>query len=212
MIPAPLVHYNAALDIVGTLDAQTVLVSWAREHGVPVLGILVDGVSPTNDYGEVLALVDFAAFEVAGGENTVTHRLMVPDEDGVNTVRGSKVWPEWIGGAALQFRVELEGSPGARRISALVHKVSGYRRERVVLEAEIDRRISVRRAEAEAKAVAIRSSMPVPRDVQGRFLPKLAVVVEAEPADIRDLVGGSDAPLELDPSGKTIPVLRRPLT
>jgi hypothetical protein len=80
-----------------------------------------------------LGLVDFAAHEEAGGAMT--------DLWTVQDAAGSKTWPEWLGASAHDFRVELVGPPGSKRINALVHKASGYRRERGPLEAEIARRI-----------------------------------------------------------------------
>lgn len=110
----------------------------------------------TSDYlikhdpatGELLGFEDFAANEEAG-------RPQMPDPadpepwrlghgawtvnsgDPAHPVKGSKVWPEWLGGRTHEFRVELTGEPGRKRISALVHKVSGYRRERAAVEAAI---------------------------------------------------------------------------
>lgn len=83
--------------------------------------------------GHVLGLVDFGAHELAGGDHTDIWKVA---SDGCQ-VKGSKVWPEWLGGRAKDFRVELEGAPGQRRIGALVHKVSGHRRERATIEAAI---------------------------------------------------------------------------
>jgi hypothetical protein len=114
------------------------------------------------DDGTPLGLVDFAAHEDAGGEMT--------DVWNVSDAKGSKVWPEWLGGAAHDFTVELDGPPGRRRIATLVHKVSGMRRERTQIEARIAERI---------------------------------VAAAGEPADIRNLVGGPDRPLQLDDEGKT---------
>jgi hypothetical protein len=87
-----------------------------------------------DDNGTPLGLVDFAAHEEAGGEMT--------DIWTVSSAVGSKAWPEWLGGRAHDFRVELVGPPGNKRIKALVHKASGYRRERGPLEAEIARRVA----------------------------------------------------------------------
>jgi hypothetical protein len=82
-----------------------------------------------NDHGDVVGLIDFAAHEAAGGEHT--------DIWQVSTATGSKVWPEWLGGRAHDFRVELAGPPGAKHIAALVHRESGHRRERAAIEAAI---------------------------------------------------------------------------
>jgi hypothetical protein len=93
-----------------------------------------------ND-GNPVGIVDFAAHEDADGENTDVWR--------VENAVGSKVWPEWIGGRAHDFRVELDGPPGRKRIAALVHRTSGHRRERdaveqAIREAPIDERTGAR--------------------------------------------------------------------
>lgn len=139
-------------------------------HAGMLLAYLADGsVVGTLDYlvqydddGVPLGLVDFAKHEENGGNAT--------DYCTIDSAVGAKVWPEWLGGSALDFKVELEGPAGNKRIAALVHKTSGYRRERVAIETEIDKRI---------------------KDAKGA------------PADIRDLVGGPDKPLQLDDEGKT---------
>lgn len=160
-----LVAYDADGDVVATLD-----------HLVA-----------TDEAGYVIGLVDFDAHELTGGELT--------DVWQVAGAVGSKTWPEWIGGRVYDFRVELTGPPGAKRISALVHvghpvrtvggillpalPASGHRRERAAIEAAIAQRI-------EAAA-------------------------EGQPADIRDIVGGPDRPLLLDDKGRTalrLPVVR----
>lgn len=81
-----------------------------------------------------LGLIDFGAHEDAGGEMT--------DVWNVSGAAGSKVWPEWLGGQAYDFKVELVGPPGNKRIGALVHKASGYRRDRSSIESAIEERIS----------------------------------------------------------------------
>lgn len=77
-----------------------------------------------------LGVVDVGVVEESGGEMT---SVWV-----VDGAAGSKVWPEWIGARAHDFRVELVGPPGQKRIGALVHKTSGYRRERAAIEAAIE--------------------------------------------------------------------------
>lgn len=89
----------------------------------------LDHMVARNDKGDVVGLIDFAAHEAAGGEHT--------DIWVHSAAAGSKVWPEWLGGRAHDFRVELAGPPGAKHIAALVHKTSGYRRERAAIEAAI---------------------------------------------------------------------------
>lgn len=86
-----------------------------------------------DDAGEVTGLVDFEAHEAAGGELTDVWR--------VDGAKGSKTWPEWIGGRAHDFRVELAGPPGGKRIAAIVHRASGHRRQRADVEAAIAERI-----------------------------------------------------------------------
>ncbi|MEA2538474.1 MAG: hypothetical protein QOF11_2708 [Chloroflexota bacterium] len=95
-----------------------------------------------DENDEPIGLVDFAAHEEAGGEHLDVWTVAREDEHGSRTLaKGSKVWPEWIGGRAHEFRVELEGPPGARRIAALVHRKSGHRRIRVDVEGAIAGRI-----------------------------------------------------------------------
>lgn len=80
--------------------------------------------------GNATGLIDFAAHEDNGGEHA--------DIWQVSNATGSKTWPEFLGGRAHDFRVELDGPPGRKRIAALVHKTSGYRRERAAIEAAIE--------------------------------------------------------------------------
>lgn len=87
-----------------------------------------------DDDGAPLGLVDFESHEKAGGEHTAIWN--------VENAAGSKVWPEWLGSRVHDFRVELEGPPGRKRIAALVHKVTGARRDRAALEAAIAERIA----------------------------------------------------------------------
>ena len=51
------------------------------------------------------------ALEEAGGDMTEVWN--------VDGAKGSKVWPEHLGGRAHDFRVELEGPAGGKRIAAL---------------------------------------------------------------------------------------------
>lgn len=122
-----------------------------------------------NEAGDVVGMVDFEAHEIAGGELTdIWHN---------DAAAGSGTWPEWIGGRAHDFRVELEpgwsrSKPRGRRpdhrIRALVHRASDHRRERVAVE------------------------------------------VKVEPgADIRDMIGAPDRPLQLDDEGRTIAMAGR---
>jgi hypothetical protein len=75
--------------------------------------------------GQVIGLIDFEAYEAAGGK--------LRDIWQASEAVGSATWPEWIGTRAHDFRVELDG----KRIKALVHKDSGHQRERMALEAAV---------------------------------------------------------------------------
>lgn len=145
-----LLAYDAAGEVTATLDY---LVQYADDPDRTPLG-----------------LVDFAAHEEAGGELT--------DIWIVSNAAGSKTWPEWLGSRAHDFRVELVGPPGRKRIAALVHKASGHRRERAAIEAAID----------------ARSAAATERDSRGKPM-----------VDIRDIVGGPDVPLSLDEQGRNAP-------
>ena len=105
-----LIAYDAAGNVVATLDFMV-----ARDVE-----------------GNVLGLIDFAAHEAAGGK--------LRDIWEMSDAVGSGTWPEWIGGRAHDFRVEL--SP-EKQISALVHKASGHRRGRAAVEANIRDRIGI---------------------------------------------------------------------
>ncbi len=93
-----------------------------------------------DDDGAPLGMVDFAEHEAAGGSLT--------DVWSVSTAVGSGTWPEWLGGQARDFRVELEpgwsrstprSARSAGRIRTLVHRDSGHRRERPLAEEEAGR-------------------------------------------------------------------------
>jgi hypothetical protein len=75
--------------------------------------------------GAVVGVVDFEAHELAGDK--------LRDIWDVQRAIGSGAWPEWLGSQTFDFRVELVHG----RITALIHKVSGYRRDRAALEAAI---------------------------------------------------------------------------
>jgi hypothetical protein len=113
-----LLAYNADGDVLATLD-----------HAVA-----------HDDDGNVTGLVDFSAVEAAGGD--MTDVWVVDSGDPGKPIKGSKTWPEWLGASAHDFRVELEGPAGKKRIAALVHKTSGHRRERATIEAAIAERIA----------------------------------------------------------------------
>jgi len=89
----------------------------------------LDHMVARDDAGEVIGLVDFAAQESQGELTDVWN---------VENAAGSGTWPEWLGTRAHDFRVERANG----RISALVHKASGHRRERDKIEAAIGERIA----------------------------------------------------------------------
>lgn len=116
--------------------------------------------------GHVLGLIDFAAHEDAGGK--------LRDIWDVQTATGSGTWPEWIGPRAFDFKAELTG----KRITALVHRTTGHRRERAIIEAAIQ-------------------AEPIIESPRGDRV-----------KDIRHIVGGPTRPLILDDSGRTVAVRR----
>jgi hypothetical protein len=146
-----LLAYTAAFEVVATLD-------WMVRYDP-------DGVP--------LGLIDFGAHEAAGGELTDIWRVTADDDP----VVGSKVWPEWIGGRAHDFRVELEGPPGHKRIAALVHKTSGHRRERAAIEAAIENRIAeAAGAPADIRHLVGGPDRPLTLDDKGRTTARARVV------------------------------------
>jgi hypothetical protein len=192
-----LLAYDAAGNIVATRDLDVI----------------------RDQNGNVVGVVNYLAREAAGLENSdiwLVSGQTINDTTGEVVdewvAKGSKAWPEWLGGQAHAFRVELEGPPGGKRIEALVHKGSGHRRERATIEREINRRMAESQAAADAIAATLRSGFPR-RGPDGRFVNQPNVVVQPEPTDIRDLVGGPDRPLILDGNGRTVePVRERPVT
>ena len=90
-----------------------------------------------DDAGRAVGLLDFQAYEAAGGKFRLT-----PDRpDGVWDVpnaAGSGAWPEWLGGRAHDFRVQMAGA----KINGLVHLDSGYKRDRAKIEKAIADRIA----------------------------------------------------------------------
>lgn len=111
--------------------------------------------------GIAFGIVDFATFEAQGGK--------LRDLWTVETAVGSGSWPEFLGAPAGDFSVELDAD---KRISALVHKTSGHRRERAAIEESITRR----REGAGDKAADIRDivggpTRPLALDPDGRTLP-----------------------------------------
>lgn len=140
-MPGMLIAYDADGNVVATLDYMVA----------------------TDDDGNTVGLVDFAAHEDAGGEHTAIWNVA---SDAVE-VRGSKVWPEWIGNRAHDFLVELEGEPGRKRIKALVHKTSGHRRERAAVEAAIEATPTVDGV-GDIRAVVGGPDRPLALDADGR--------------------------------------------
>lgn len=114
-----------------------------------VLGTLTQLVKYHPETGELLGIEDFADDEANGRPHMpdpadpepwrIGHGswTIYPTDGSPNPVKGSKVWPEWLGSRAAEFRVELTGKAGKKRIEALVHKETGHRRERVAIEAAI---------------------------------------------------------------------------
>lgn len=171
-----LIAYDSSSNVVATLDHM---------------------VAKDND-GNVIGLVDFAAHEDAGG------RLRDIWEQS-NAV-GSGTWPEWLGGAAYAFKVELDPNPGKARarIKALVHKKSGHRRERAAIEAAIAERHNEAKLEARKKGEQQRALLKgkVRDDVIAEFTDPPVKV------DLRDILGGPNRPLLLDEDGRTMKRLK----
>lgn len=92
-----------------------------------VVTATLDSMIARDAAGNVLGLVDFGAHEAAGGR--------LRDIWDVSDAVGSGTWPEWLGGRAHDFRVELQGG----RIIALVHRRSRFRRRRAAIEKAIRR-------------------------------------------------------------------------
>ena len=112
MLPCSLIAWDADGNVVGTLDY---LVARAYPDG-PGIG-----------------LHDFAAHETAGGK--------LREFWDVRGSVGSGTWPEWLGGQAHEFRVEVDPAH-PQRIRRLVHRASGHVRERTDVEDAIARRIA----------------------------------------------------------------------
>lgn len=120
-----------------------------------------------------LGLVDFASHEASGGRlRDIWH---------VSSAVGSGVWPEWLGVRVYDFRVELES--GTKRIAALVHKQSGYRRERASVEAAIEQRIAEARGghPADIRDLVGGPERPLILDENGRGKPRAVLVRKSLP-------------------------------
>ena len=192
-----LLTYDADGNVTGTLDQ-----------------LIVDGPDGRP------VIIDFEAMEAAG------EALRLRDDSSAGALHdpravGAGSWPEWIGAAAHDFRVETAGVDRDRRISALVHighpegidesgehvpavPGSGHRRERAVIEAEIERRLAAKRDEARQRGAELREHLS---EVEGARPELIALVPdpEPEPADIRNVVGGPDRHLLLDDAGRSLP-------
>ena len=128
-----------------------------------VMGTL-DHMVARDDGGDAVGLVDFAAHEQAGGALT--------DVWNVQGAAGSATWPEWLGARAHDFTVELDGA----RIAALVHKASGYRRERAAIEAAIAQRIAAANGQpADIRDIVGGPDRPLILDDGGRTAPRVPV-------------------------------------
>lgn len=142
--PSMLIAYDAAGEVVATLDFLVLM----------------------GPKGDPYGTVDFEAHELAGGEMT--------DVWVVEHASGSKTWPEWIGMRAHDFRIELEGPPGHKRIAALVHKGTGVRRQRADIERAVEDRI---RSAEPGKAPDVTDiigapARPLRLDGQGKTVPR----------------------------------------
>lgn len=128
-----------------------------------------------DESGRPVGIVDFAAHEEAGGEALdIWSVSQVIDGAAPTPVRGSKVWPEYLGGRFHDFRVELVGPPGAKRINALVHKTSGVRRERATVESAIQQRIAETKGEpADIRDLVGGPDRPILLDDDGRAIPRV---------------------------------------
>lgn len=178
----------------------SMLIFWDASGAV--VGTLAHLVARDED-GEVLGLVDFEAHERAGGR--------IREIADVSNATGGGSWPEWLDGGVLDFRVELDPNPGQARakIAALVHKKSGYRRDRASIEAAIAERTNEAKAEAQKKGKEQRALL------RAKGVPEETVVEFTDPpvkVDLRDLLGGPNKPLLVDDDGKTMkkPKVERP--
>lgn len=123
-----------------------------------------------DEAGHPLGLADFERHELAGGEHTEIWTVSQTFDGVERPARGSKFWPEFLGPGAHDFRVELEGPPGAKRITALVHRESGHRRERSAFDAAVRDRIAATPAgeEPDLRAIVGGPNRPLPIDEHGR--------------------------------------------
>lgn len=152
MIPCMLIAYDSQGNVIATLGHSVV-----HDDDGDVVGMVDFGAH--EQAGGEMTDVWIVEQEVRGTERPgpdwslcpggpdVGHRAdkssgECPGGEYRRFAKGSKTWPEWIAGRVYDFRVELHGPPGQKRISALVHRASGARRERAVIEAAIASRIA----------------------------------------------------------------------
>jgi hypothetical protein len=129
--------------------------------------------------GHPVGLVDYQRAEESGIEATEYFHVRVFDQNNneiPGVVKGAKFWPEYLGARAFDFKVELDGPPGQKRIAALVHKTSGHRRERC----QIDAAIAARIVDAKGGAADIRDLVggpdrPIKLDHEGRAVDPLRI-------------------------------------
>jgi hypothetical protein len=129
-----------------------------------VVGVM-DWCVAKDKNGEVVGLIDFEAHELAGGK-----LRDIWDKEGAV---GSATWPEWLPGAAYEFRVELDEN---KRIAALVHRRTRVKRKR----SDIEKAIAERRAATPpGEPVDLRDILggpqrPLKLDEEGRTQPRPA--------------------------------------
>lgn len=169
-----LLAYDAAGNIVGTLDHLV-----ARD-----------------DAGNITGLVDFTAHEAAGGE--MTDIWIVDSGDPAHPVKGSKVWPEWLGSGAHDFRVVLAGKAGKKHIAALVHKTSGHRRERAAILAAIEATEPNAAGAKDIRSIVGGPDRSLRLDAQGRTIGRQ--LASGTPKHL-PLIGQSTQPSAADPKG-----------
>jgi hypothetical protein len=160
-----------------------------------------DYLAQYDDDGLPLGLVDFEAHEQAGGKlrdiadmqrldmevpDAIKRKVLGRDPEpgeivrlppdhpfrlAHETVLGAATWPEWIGGAAHNFTVELDDT---KRIVALVHRESGHRRERAATEAAIaEARASTPEGQpADLRSIVGGPDRPLKLDDEGKTRPR----------------------------------------
>lgn len=127
------------------------------------------------------------------------------------TIAGAGTWPEFLDDPHA-FRVDLRPGPkgGTHKVRALVHRRSGFRRDRAALEAEVQRRVDASLARAEERRAERAVAMAARGDAAGHPPADLmAGAIDPEPVDVGDLFGGPDHPIRVDADGRTMEVVRR---